>query len=168
MDNDTEVRVLNAPPRTGFIMRIPPPLLFVATFLAGAGLQRLAPLGTAPANLATAAGFAGFGLIAAALLLMLSSVGMFLGSRTTLIPFGNASRLIASGPYRITRNPMYLGLVLLYVGVAGVLGEPWTLILLPLPVLLIHRIVIPFEEARMRQIFGDTFASYCDRVRRWI
>lgn len=149
-------------------MRIPPPLLFVATFLAGAGLQRLAPLGTLPASLAGAARFAGFGLIVVALLLMLSSVGMFLGSRTTLIPFGNASRLIASGPYRITRNPMYVGLVLLYVGVAGVLSEPWALILLPMPVLIIHRIVIPFEEKRMLEIFGDTFASYCDRVRRWI
>jgi len=149
-------------------MRIPPPLLFVATFLAGIGIQRLAPLRIDSAGLADAARYAGFVFVAAGLLFILSSIGMFLETRTTIIPFGKASHLVSRGPYRFTRNPMYLGLVLAYIGVAGILAAPWPLILLPLPTLVIHRIVIPFEEARLREIFGDTFASYCERVRRWI
>jgi protein-S-isoprenylcysteine O-methyltransferase Ste14 len=149
-------------------MRIPPPLLFVATFFAGVGMQRLLPLGIDSASLAHVARVAGFGSLAAGVLIMLASVVMFLKTRTTIIPFGKASRLVANGPFRLTRNPMYLGLVLAHAGMAGVLAEPWALILLPLPVLIVHKIVIPFEEARMLEIFGDAFRQYCARVRRWI
>ncbi len=159
---------MNASTHPGFVMRIPPPLMFVVTYFAGVGLQRLLPFDVGSPGLVEIAHYAGFGLIAAALLLMLSSVGIFLRARTTIIPFGAAARLVSSGPYRLTRNPMYLGLVLAYVGIAGVRGEIWPLVLLPLPVLVIHRIVIPFEEQRLLEIFGDAFRQYCARVRRWI
>jgi len=149
-------------------MRFPPPLLFVVTFFAGVGLQRLAPIGPGPAGLADIAGIVGFVAIAAGLLLMVPSVLMFVASRTTIIPFRKASHLQSRGPYRFTRNPMYLGLVLVYLGVAGVRAEAWPLILLPVPVLVMHRVVIPFEEARLREIFSEAFAAYCARVRRWI
>jgi protein-S-isoprenylcysteine O-methyltransferase Ste14 len=159
---------MSASPDIRFVMRIPPPLLFVLTFFAGVGMQRLAPLSINSTTLATAARLAGFGSIAAGMLLMLSSVGLFLETRTSIVPFGTASHLVSRGPYRFTRNPMYLGLVLVYIGVSGILFEVWPLILLPLPLLLIHRIVIPFEESRLREIFGDVFVTYCERVRRWI
>ena len=153
---------------TGRLLRIPPPLLFVATIFAGVGLQRLVPLPRLSASSSEAVQIASFGLLACGLLLALSSVGLFWAVRTTIIPFGTASNLITRGPYRFTRNPMYLSLVLVYIGVAGMLTLAWPLLLLPLPVVIINTIVIPFEEARLQDVFGAEFAQYCSNVRRWL
>ena len=150
------------------VVRIPPPLLFVLTFLAGVGLQQLLPIPTPPAALARAGHFAGFALLAAGVLMALSCMGLFLLSRTTIIPHRTASKMVTQGPYRLTRNPMYLSLVLVFLGVAGILSQLWPLILLPLPVLVMHRLVIPYEEARMRDAFGESFEAYCGRVGRWL
>jgi len=155
--------------RPNVFLYIPPPLLFVLTFLAGVGLQRLSPIGVSSDRLLRVAHVVGIGLIAAGVLLALSSVAIFLlMARTTLIPHGSASKLVNWGPYRFTRNPMYVSLVTVYLGVAGALGQVWPLVLLALPVALIHRITIPFEEARMRSLFGDEFDQYCSQTRRWI
>ena len=149
------------------VMRIPPPLLFVLTFFAGLGLQRFAPLTIHSSPVAAAAHLIGIWVVVFGVLLALSSVGMFLVARTTLIPFGAASNLITRGPYRFTRNPMYLSLTLAYLGAASLLVQPWSLLLLPLPVATVNMIVIPFEETRLREIFGDAFLQYCANVRRW-
>jgi protein-S-isoprenylcysteine O-methyltransferase Ste14 len=149
-------------------MRIPPPLLFVVTFIIGLGVQHLAPLTIGSTGFAGAAWFAGLGLVVAGLLLVLDSASIFLSRRTTIIPFGTAVHLVSNGPFRLTRNPMYLGLALMYVGAAGILYDLWPLLLLPLPMLAMHRIVIPFEEARLQAVFGDAFQKYCATVRRWI
>jgi len=150
------------------LLRFPPPLLFVVTFFAGLGLQRLLPLSLTSYNFVYVVNFIGKGLAAAGVLLALCCVGMFLLSRTTLIPFANAARLIRQGPYRFSRNPMYLSLVLIYLGIAGIVVQLWPLILLPLPIAIIHCIVIPFEEARMQELFGEAFTRYCESVRRWL
>lgn len=63
---------------------------------------------------------------------------------------------------------MRVSLVLVYPGAVGVLAQVWPLILLPLPLFMIHAMVIPFEEARLREVFGDTFDQYCASVRRWV
>ena len=149
-------------------MRIPPPLLFVATFLAGAGLQRLAPLPVPSAHILQSSHFVGLGLVVAAGLMALYCVGTFLVARTTIVPFGSASELVTWGPYRLTRNPMYVSLVLAYVGVAALIFQIVPLGLLPLPVILISRIVIPFEERRMQEVFGETYVQYRAKVRRWL
>jgi protein-S-isoprenylcysteine O-methyltransferase Ste14 len=151
------------------LMYIPPPLLFVLTFLAGVGLQRLLPISISSSGFLRIAHNAGIGLIATGVLLALTSVAIFLlMARTTLIPHGSASKLVNWGPYRFTRNPMYISLVTVYLGVAGALGQAWPLLLLALPVIFIHRVTIPFEEARMRSLFGDEFDQYCSQTRRWI
>lgn len=159
---------MNTSARAGAVMRIPPPLLFVVTFIIGLGAQQVSPLTIGSTRLAEAAWFVGLVLFVTGLLLVLSGVGIFLSKHTTIIPFGTAAHLVSSGPFRLTRNPMYLGLSLIYVGVAGILSELWPLLLLPLPVLAMDRIVIPFEEARLQALFGDAFQKYCARVRRWI
>jgi protein-S-isoprenylcysteine O-methyltransferase Ste14 len=149
-------------------MRIPPPLLFLMTFLAGIGLQHLAPLAVHSAGLAKIEHIVGGGLLGLGVLLALSCVLIFFSVRTTLIPFGAASNLVVRGPYRLTRNPMYVSLVLAYVGLVGILTQIWPLILLPLPVAVVNGIVIPFEEARLREIFGQAYEQYCTKVRRWV
>jgi len=150
------------------VLRVPPPLLFVLTFLAGTGIQHLAPLAAGSLALLRAEHLAGAALLAAGVLLALTCLGMFLSARTTVIPHRTASRLLTHGPYRFTRNPMYLSLVLVYLGVAALTGLVWPLVLLPLPVLLVDRLVIPYEEARLRQAFGNACEEYFSRVRRWL
>jgi len=159
---------MNTSTRIHPLLRVPPPLLFVLAFLAGVGLQHLLPLAPATTGLISAVQFIGKGLAIAGIALALCCLVMFLLSRTTLIPFGSAAQLVTHGPYRFTRNPMYLSLVLVYLGVAATLVQAWSLLLLPVPITVMHHIVIPYEEQRLRDLFGDAFDSYCASVRRWI
>jgi protein-S-isoprenylcysteine O-methyltransferase Ste14 len=153
---------------TQAIMRIPPPLLFVATFLVGVGIERLAPLSLYPAALLPVQRIVAALAIGAGVLLAFGCASIFMLVRTTIIPSGAASTLVVRGPYRLTRNPMYVSLVLVYLGVALMLHVSWPLLLLPFPLVLIHRVVIPFEEARLRELFGSEFERYCNRVHRWV
>jgi protein-S-isoprenylcysteine O-methyltransferase Ste14 len=154
--------------RVPLAVLIPPPLLFVLTFLSGVGMQHLMPLTVSLPSIVKIGHIVGDGLLAAGILLALSCMAIFLLVRTTLIPFGTAAKLVTRGPYRITRNPMYVSLVLVYVGVVGLLTQAWPLFLLPFPRAINHRAVIPIEEARMREVFGDAFEQYCSSVHRWI
>src|SRR6185369_11928980 len=110
---------------------------------AGVGLEHVVPLRPYVVAVATAGRIVGAGLLIAGLLLAFSAAGMFLWKRTTLVPFGAAAHLVTEGQYRFTRNPMYLGLVVAYLGVAGLLTQPWAIVLLPLPVAVLNALVIP-------------------------
>jgi len=103
-----------------------------------------------------------------AVLLALSSLSMFLAARTTVVPSSVASKLVTWGPYQFTRNPMYVSLVLAYFGAMAIFSQLLALFFLPLPIILVHKIVIPFEETRMREAFGGAYDKYCSRVRRWL
>jgi protein-S-isoprenylcysteine O-methyltransferase Ste14 len=87
--------------------------------------------------------------------------------RTTLQPGRAPSRLVCAGPFRFSRNPVYLGMVVMLAGIALVLGSlsPWTVI--PLFIWLVDRRIIRVEEATMRETFGAAYERYCTRVRRW-
>lgn len=150
------------------LARIPAPLYFSACFAAGAGLQHGLGLPVASGSWAGALQVLGTVLANAALLLVAASLLLFARVRTTLMPGGNASRLVTGGPFRFSRNPMYLSLVLAYAGIALMLELPGALVLLPLPVLAVHRVQIPFEEARMARLFGQEYLEYQARVRRWL
>ena len=93
---------------------------------------------------------------------------MFLFRGTTLNPAGSPKRLFTGGLYRISRNPMYLGLLLIYAGVALVQWQLWALLLMLVPFLVVDRIYIPAEEQRMSAVFGQPYERYCKRVRRWL
>jgi len=78
------------------------------------------------------------------------------------------SKLVTSGPFRITRNPMYLGLVLVTLGNAFWAGA-WPMFLAPIAIFaMLNWVHIPFEEAKMRRQFGQAFDAYVGKVRRWI
>ena len=162
------VPTTSAEPRRSFWLYVPPPPLFVATFLASMLVGRLVHLAVVPAAVAPLALGLGIVALGAAGALLVSACLLFLRRRTTIIPFGAARSLVTAGPYRVTRNPMYLGLVTAYVGVALVVNAVWPLVFLALPVWVLQRRVIPFEERRLVQIFGDDYRAYQQRVRRWI
>jgi protein-S-isoprenylcysteine O-methyltransferase Ste14 len=104
----------------------------------------------------------------AGVVLAFSGLGLFRLEKTTTIPFETATTLVMRGPYRFTRNPMYVGLLLAYVGVAGVNAQLWPILVLPLLVSYLQRTVIPLEEGRLTATFGDKYLSYCASVRRWL
>jgi protein-S-isoprenylcysteine O-methyltransferase Ste14 len=82
--------------------------------------------------------------------------------------FTNHRKLIKSGPYQFTRNPMYLGLVILTLGIAIWVGA-WPMFGVPIALFATANWVhIPFEEAKMRRQFGAAYDNYVARVRRWI
>jgi protein-S-isoprenylcysteine O-methyltransferase Ste14 len=72
------------------------------------------------------------------------------------------------GPYRVSRNPMYVGLAIAYLGEAGILNQVWPIILLPFTLAYVNWIVIPLEEARLQEVFQDEYECYRKRVRRWM
>ena len=94
---------------------------------------------------------------------------MFRRAGTEIDPTSPTNRaLVVDGPYRYTRNPMYLGLVLVTLGIAIGIGA-WPMFLAPVAVFATANWVhIPFEEAKMRRQFGAAFDEYTARVRRWI
>jgi len=146
---------------------VPPPAQFALTFLAGIGLDRLIPW--RPALIAmSGAHWLGFALVVAGCALAAAAVGRFVLRRTTLHPTGQPARLVVSGAHGWSRNPMYLSLTVVTAGLALALGRAWPLALVVLPWASMNWAVIPFEEARLRETFGQDYVDYCRRVRRWI
>jgi len=92
----------------------------------------------------------------------------FRRARTTMFPFEPASCLVQDGPYRFTRNPMYVGATLTYIGVAVAMNVAWPLLLLPLVLWALATLVIREEERYLADAFGEDYASYRKQVRRWI
>jgi len=87
---------------------------------------------------------------------------------TTLEPNGEATTLLTSGPFRWSRNPLYLSLAILLVGFGVKLDSVWMLVLAAVLVLLLDRLVIAREEVRLRAQFGEEYVVYARRVRRWL
>jgi len=148
---------------------IPPPLLFVGSFLAGIALGRVVPVPLVPVSAERVMSIVGIALIAIAAALAVSAVASFIYRRTTIVPHSDRARvLVAAGPFRITRNPMYLGLTTAYLGAALVANVAWPLAALALPLWAMNARVIPHEEATLARIFGADYVAYQQRVRRWI
>ena len=146
-------------------MHVPPPLFYVAAIGGGALLHRSVPLriGGGAARVVTAWLFVA--LFAA---LFVWSVVWFARRKTTVIPNRPANALILDGPFRFTRNPLYLALALLTIGAGLWLDTWWVLILLFPAVALVDRLVIAREEAYLSRRFGSEFDAYAARVRRWL
>jgi protein-S-isoprenylcysteine O-methyltransferase Ste14 len=87
---------------------------------------------------------------------------------TTVRPDLAASTLVMAGPYKITRNPMYLGLAFVYQGLALAGQSVWALILLPVVLLNIQRMATEPEEAFLARHFGVEYSRCKEKVRRWI
>lgn len=87
---------------------------------------------------------------------------------TTPMPTGQPSALVLTGPYRWTRNPMYLGIILVLSGLVLFLGSPW-FVLVPLGFWqIVNRLFIPYEEAKLTELFGRDFRAFTVTVRRWL
>ena len=93
---------------------------------------------------------------------------LFKQKQTTIDSFGKASILITDGVFKISRNPIYLGMALLLFGLCVLLRSASTLIPLALFIIIINVIIIPKEEKSLKDTFGDSYILYLKKVRRWI
>jgi protein-S-isoprenylcysteine O-methyltransferase Ste14 len=145
----------------------PPPFIYVAAFLLSIFMQKKLPFSNSllESNFAVALGvlFAITGLN-----LILPAVIKFSKTKNTLIPNKSANSLQTAGIYSISRNPMYLGLLVLYIGIGCFKGNVWSFILIPMVILLVTKFVIRNEEEYLSRAFGIDYIEYQKKVKRWI
>ena len=140
---------------------VPPPLI-LAAFVGVGLLIDGGPVATSPVlAVALILGLAGLGLIASAL-------GLFFQSKTRPEPWRGSGFLVAAGPYRFTRNPMYLGMILVALAVALAFSSVAAALLTLLAALIVDRVVIRREEAYLTRRFGKDYLAYREKVRRWL
>jgi len=144
-------------------VHFPPPLLFVAGFVGGVGLNAVWPLtlGSPPPEI-------GWFLVTVGTLVIATAMATFQRLGTAIFPNQPARRVVEVGPYRHSRNPMYVGLTTAYLGFVLVENTPWPLVLLPLVLGVLWFAVIRREERYLKEAFGDEYTDYCRRVRRWL
>lgn len=148
------------------LLRVPVPWVFVLTYLAGVGIETrfrrggffqdyklLTPVGIVIFTLG--AGLAAWGWL------------IFRLARTTRVPGEASTKLGRTGPYRLMRNPMYVGLSVAYIGEAAILHEIAPVVLLPLIIAYLNRVVIPIEEEKLHEVFGAQYEQYQEDVHRW-
>ncbi|MDB5024772.1 MAG: isoprenylcysteine carboxylmethyltransferase family protein [Mucilaginibacter sp.] len=146
---------------------IPPPVIYAAIFLLSLFLEKVFQLSVWFFKTQTAT-VLGYLFVALSLTLVSPALLKFLKSGNTLITVKPANSLQTDGIYAVTRNPMYLGLLSLYTGIAFFTGNWWTIILIPLVVIIITGYVIKREEMYLHDAFGPDFTAYKIKVRRWI
>ena len=148
------------------MVKLPPPIWALICTLAALAISRALHWPPIPGLHSPLPGMA---LVVLSFAPALWAVALFRREGTELNPNSPTNRkLVVSGPFRFTRNPMYVGLVLLTLGTA-LWVDAWPLLLAPVAIFAISNWVhIPFEEAKMRAQFGEAFDAYTRRVRRWL
>jgi protein-S-isoprenylcysteine O-methyltransferase Ste14 len=142
----------------------PPPLIFLAGLALGFGLEALLPSASVPGALE----WSGVALILAGVALAASFVAAFRRAHTHVDPGKPTTAIVTAGPYRLTRNPGYLGMALAYIGIALAAGALWPLATLVPVVAVVDRAVIAREERYLEAKFGPEYLDYKARVRRWL
>jgi protein-S-isoprenylcysteine O-methyltransferase Ste14 len=146
---------------------VPPPLFYILTFLAAVFIQKTFPIGDALFHL-LAVKVAGVIFLIIALYFQVRSLRQFFLTKNTLILIKPASSLQTTGIYGITRNPMYVGLAILYFSLTCLIGNWWNVILFPLLFIIVQEYVIKHEEKYLQLEFGQEYNDYKRAVRRWL
>ncbi len=150
-------------------IKVLPPLIYIGAFGLGGLVDRLHPW-PVTASWSRQELFFWVGVLVCGLgvALDLWSLGLFARSQTSALPFRPASAIVARGPYRFTRNPMYLGMTLNLAGVGLLLGRTWIVLSALLATAIMDRYAIPREERYLERRFGAEYLDYKRRVRRWL
>ena len=145
----------------------PPPFVYAIGILAGWLIDRRWPwpITDPPATWRPVVAGA---LILAWVAVFVTAANRFRRAGPSIIPNRPVSAFVVDGPYRFTRNPMYVALVALYLGAALLVNSWWAVVLLPVVLIVIDRAVIAREERYLRQRFPVEYPAYCSRVRRWL
>lgn len=142
-----------------------PPLIYLVSLLVGALLELFWPAPFAPELPAM---LAGIGLVIASLALFSLAAGRFQAAGTPLPTNRTPQRLVQDGPYRWSRNPIYLAMTLLHLGIALWVDSLWLLLTLAITLVVMVLGVIRREERYLAARFGEEYREYRARVRRWL
>lgn len=142
----------------------PPPLIYLAAFIVALGLEWAA---RADAGLGRIGLWVGGVLIALAVIIAVLARRQFLKGGTPLRVEEPSTAILSTGPYRFSRNPLYLSLAMLQVGIGLALGFAWIVIMVVPAILVIRFGVIAREERYLERKFGKEYLNYKNRVRRW-
>ena len=148
-------------------VRIFPPLIHVAAIAIGFLIEWAVPLQMGASGFGIVR-IAGCILLAIALLLIASAAKIMYGAGTTPNPKRPATVIVTNGPFRFTRNPMYLAWELICIGLGLVANTPWLIVMAVPAAIVTRRLVIDKEESYLEQKFGTAYLDYKSRVRRWL
>lgn len=149
-------------------IRFYPPLYFLAGGAVAWGLHRRIAFEIDGAGVGALQWRLGLALVVLGSALMAWAIATFTRAGTTVRPDRAASRIVIAGPYRFSRNPIYLADSLVYVGLALIANSAWALLLLPFVLVLLTTRVIRREEGYLRGAFGAEYDDYRRRTRRWM
>ena len=154
----------NASPDTAQVLVLPP-MVYGAAFVIGLLLHLMFPLYLLPTTLARGIGMV---CVLVSFPLAIATLRALSRAHTPVDPMKPTTALVTEGPFRYSRNPIYVALTLLYVGVALLINALWILLLV-VPVLVVIRSgVIAREEAYLTRKFGEAYRQYTTQVRRWL
>lgn len=146
--------------------KIVPPVYLLLTLAAMAGFNYLLPI--APFSYEPYTTHAGIALIVVGVSIAVTAAGLFWRAGTPVIPFEKSTALVTGGLFQFTRNPMYLGMIVLLLGAGVIFGSVGSLLPIPLFAWIIVRNFIRGEENFLLEIFGDEYLKYKSKVRRWL
>ena len=153
------------PDRPNISPMIHPPVVALMFIVIAYFLGRFVPLSFSTPSVLR---YLGLALTFAGFLLGIGALIEFRKARTTLDPHGSAKQLVTSGIYRFTRNPIYLGFLLMVIGLPLNSGLYWGIILAPFYIFMMDRLIIQHEEVYLERKFGNAYTGYTSRVRRWL
>jgi protein-S-isoprenylcysteine O-methyltransferase Ste14 len=151
------------PDRPGVL--VAPPLLYGAGLIVGLLLEWATPLPGVPGSVTWPVGVA---LLVAGAALAAWFVSAFRRARTPVDVRRPTRSIVTDGPFRFSRNPGYLSLTIIYLGISVLADALWPIVVLPGVVLLVQRTVIEREERYLERKFGDDYLRYKLRTRRWL
>ncbi len=145
--------------------RIIPPAYFLAALVGMTGLHFTLPIATL---IHPPYSYLGAVLVGCGLWIVIWAARLFSRAGTPIKPFEHSTHLVTDGPYRFTRNPMYLGMVAILIGVAVLFGSLSPFLVIPAFVYVIQRHFITLEEVALEKMFGEEYRRFKRNVRRWI
>ena len=153
--------------KDGAAVQFPPPLVALISLVLGLLIEMFvwplpAPLGSPETYIAGVLG------VAAGLGLMAAAINLFRQTGQDPKPWESTPEIIATGIYRMTRNPMYLGMGLLQGGIGLLFSSTWVVALVPVTWIAIYLVAIRHEEAYLERKFGASYLEYKESVRRWL
>ena len=146
-------------------IRVPPPVIYLLPLVSGLLLDRRLHIPFLPRRVAR---ILGWQLVGSGVALSGWAFRTMRAAETTMRTDKPVSNLIQDGPFRYTRNPLYLSDAMIYAGIAVLRNSLWAIALLPLGMYVIQREVMGREECYLERTFGEEYLDYKRRVRRWI
>jgi protein-S-isoprenylcysteine O-methyltransferase Ste14 len=145
--------------------RLYPPHYLLLSILSSVGIDSLLQVPFVSSAIALVGGLL---FLLSGIVLAASAARLFSKAKTGIVPFSESTKLVVSGAYRFTRNPMYLGMFFCLIGVTLLVNNVLGLLVLLLFFFIIRQKFVLKEEVQMQETFGDDYAQFKARIRRWI